>query len=647
MKTVTLASIDFDSAIEGLIEEDFVNVIFDNNEMAVMNARSLIVHLIFWKVARRFGVVITPDFAVNTENIHTDTFSEIGTKILNEVRKTHVHYHHVAFDFNDSMNQLNRFVTNNCQEHHRSLSILDLIKVSEIPGIRAITSKKVSDVTLSIKEAGKMLKSNVAKLYKELKKPHPDNAIESFINQKFVKDVQLSHIFHQIGLRTDINDSIVRYIVQGNYLNGIRNMAEHCLESLSAKKSEFYNKDSLPTTEYFGRKQHILLSAIKYVYPGDCGTNITMPMFITEKLKRDVLYKNIDTGSSLVTLTEDNIDQYVNTLINYRTPMACRYRDGVCEVCGGALISSITPHTHIGIYSAIQSTSKITQVVLSAKHMQETNSVEYAIPDSMKNILVKVLGNVFLHTKLAERFKDATLVFAGKDAVRLMGLSDFNLKSIRSINESSYGVCRELVIMKNNSQISEVASLEVNNQCPMYSKYLIKYISEHPENATSRDELFMVNLKDYDLKNPIFRLTTMNNSMVRFVGAAQALLENKVSHYTSATALVNDFANLIYEQVHPNLSFVEIVLRGGMISGKYDYRAPVVTDIDRVRFRSNGDVNRQRSVGAMCAYEQLPKAVSNPIFFLVPKELTPFDLLLNLHPRPGSILESHNRRSFD
>jgi len=618
---------------ELLPRRGMVSVVFDNGELKMIPVRKLIFHLIFFTVARKWGVTITPDFIVDTNTINSSTISELGTKILDAVRSIHAEWHDIVYDFNDSINVLNRFTIDNCQQYHKSLSILDLVSTASIPEVKKIVENKVRDPNLSMRESEKQIKANTAKLFDVLKKPHPLNKIYDFINLRFVKAAQLGHIFYQIGYRTDIDDRIIRYPVQGNYLDGLENVTEYCLEALSAKKSAFYNRDSLPTTEYFGRRQHILLSCIEHMYPGDCGTNVTMPIMITKNRRDVVIYKNIVEGSQLINLNGSNIDKYVGKIVNMRTPIACRYQDGVCEACGGTLLGSITPNTHLGIFSAMQTTSLVTQVILGNKHISDTRSIDFVIPSELIGFFQKAKGNIYVKPKIAESFKNASLVISTNDAVHLLCLGDYNLNRLSSINETLFGTCKDLVILKNGNPITDQVHLEINDQAPLYSKHLIKYISEHPDNIVIRDDMFIIDMKDFNFSNPIFKLITMNNSMVKFVKSAQMLLENRIKNYTSATALVNDFTNLVYEQVKPNIAYLEVVLRAASITSLHDYRLPIITDIDKVLFASNKDVNMRRSLGMLCAFQQLFTAFEDPKMYLIPKTFTQFDHFLNLKPK--------------
>ena len=635
---VNLKAVNMHSIINELLQQrGMVTVVFDNGEQVNnIPVRKLIFHMIFWAVGRKWGVTITKDFIVDTTSLDSGTISKLGTKILDATRRIHPVYHDIAFDFNDAINNLNLLVIDHCQEYHKTLSIVDLVNIAMIPQIKAITDDKVSDIGLPMVEAERRIKANIGKLYTQLKKPHPNNSLYDFINLRFVKDMQLAHIFYQIGFRTDIDDTIIRYPIQGNYLDGLKNSMEYCLEALSAKKAQFYSLDSIPNSEYFGRKQHILLSTIRYMYPGDCGTDITMPILITENMRDVVLYKNIVEGSQLISLSSWNIDKYIGKIVNFRTPMACRHTDGVCEACGGKLLASITPNTHIGMFSAIQTTAVVTQVILSAKHVTSTSTVEYTLSPELAKTFHKEKGSIYVKPQQAEKFKNISFVFSIEDAAQLLRLNDFNLSG--SINEKSFGKCRDMVVLRGNSPVADQMSLESNGQAPLFSKFLIRYIADNPGIYDLRDNMFILNMSKFDFKHPVFKLIIINDSMVKFVNNAAILLETNIRKYTSATQLVNDFTNLVYGQVKPNIVYLEVVLRAALISNKYDYRLPIVKDIDNVMFTSNLKANKSRSVGSLCAFERLTEEFSNPSAYLVPKSYAQFDEFLCLKPHPKSSL---------
>lgn len=609
-----------------------VTVVFDDNNEVVISIKKLLIHLMFFTILRKWNIPITSDMLVKIDTVTDSVIGDICTKIFDKVSSLYEESYKIVYDIGAAVNILNNFIINNCQEYHQSLSILDMVKIADIPEIKAITDDKVSNIDISVQKTNEHIKANFNRLYDALKKPHPDNVIRNFINLRFVKSTALAHIFYQVGFRTDIDDNAIRYPIVGNYLDGLRNTTEYCLEALSAKKATFYNQDSIKTAEYFGRKQHILLSSIRYMYKGDCGTDIVMPFHITEHNANMVLYKNIVDHGNIVTLTKNNIKNYIGTIVDFRTPAGCRYNDGICEICGGKLLANMPPHTHVGMFSGIQATANITQVILSAKHVQDTSIVEYVVPNDLKNYLIKLQGGIYVKPKYKDKFSKIMVVFDLNDTLHLREATTFNVERVDGISEMSFGVCKSIILMKNNVPISEQISLGSNEQYPLYSKPLIRYIIEQKDNIIIRDNMFMIPMTDFDFKNPIFKLNVVSNSMVKFVDNAKKLLESQIKKYDSVTKLTNDFTSLVYKQVNPNIAYLEVMIRAALIRNNHDYQVPVIDDIDKVTFTTNPIGNMRRSIGILCAFQQLPSSLRNPELYVVPRTFTPFDEFLNLKP---------------
>jgi hypothetical protein len=499
--------------------------------------------------------------------------------------------------------------------------------------IAAITSDKISDMNVSIMDAEKKFKSNVTKLFNILKKPSADNAIWPFVNLAFVGEDILAHIFYQIGFRTDIDDTIIRYPIQGNYLNGLQNYVEYALEALSAKKATFYNKESIPFADYFGRRQHLLLSCIPHFYRGDCGSEITLTVDISNRNSKTLLYKYIVDGHTLVCLNKSNINEYMGKQVKMRSPLGCRYTNGVCEICAGKLIGSLADGMHVGIYAALQTTEKIVQVILSSKHLQRMTSVPYTLPPELIDSFIKVKGGIFVKPAYVDKMKKSQLVFYTKDAMRLINISELGIQNMASIDEQAFGNAYKMMVIRGTNSLSDMIFMEIGGQAPRYSKEFIKYISDNQDCTNVNGNLYYVDMKKFDFDQPIFKITSVNLAMVNFVRAAKKLLETQIKSYTSGSTLYNDFTELVRTQVNVNTVYLELVLRASMMESNFDVRLPVVTDLDEICFGTNNKLNFERSLGTLAAFQQLPSVAENPLWYLKPKIYGRFDLFLNLKMR--------------
>jgi len=70
----------------------------------------------------------------------------------------------------------------------------------------------------------------------------------------------------------------------------------------------------------------------------DCHTTRTYDTVLKKDHVSKYLYANILNKGDLLTLTPDNIEQYIGKLINIRSPMYCETHDGYCQVCMGKLM---------------------------------------------------------------------------------------------------------------------------------------------------------------------------------------------------------------------------------------------------------------------------------------------------------------------
>ena len=72
-------------------------------------------------------------------------------------------------------------------------------------------------------------------------------------------------------------------------------------------------------------------------YGSDCGTKRTLEIKLTAANKKDYLYRYIVlSNGSLLLLTPENIDKYLNQTVKMRSPMMCIGKK-ICNHCMGDL----------------------------------------------------------------------------------------------------------------------------------------------------------------------------------------------------------------------------------------------------------------------------------------------------------------------
>lgn len=73
----------------------------------------------------------------------------------------------------------------------------------------------------------------------------------------------------------------------------------------------------------------------------DCQTKRYLPVKLTKDIIQQYIYRNIIVNDEIVTLTEDNIDQYLDQDVYMRSPQFCQTQNGYCYTCMGEAFRTI------------------------------------------------------------------------------------------------------------------------------------------------------------------------------------------------------------------------------------------------------------------------------------------------------------------
>lgn len=97
----------------------------------------------------------------------------------------------------------------------------------------------------------------------------------------------------------------------------------------------------------------------------DCGTTSTIPLTVTKKNKRYVLFRYINDNGKRVLTDLHNIDNYVGKTVELYSPQCCE-RDAICGKCAGMVFHNLGV-TNVGLL-VTQITQKILNLKLKSKH---------------------------------------------------------------------------------------------------------------------------------------------------------------------------------------------------------------------------------------------------------------------------------------
>lgn len=206
-----------------------------------------------------------------------------------------------------------------------------------------------------------------------------------------IKPKQAREMYVNIGVKPNGKGGIFPYVVNTSYISGgANNTAFHILESLIARIAQILSKKNTSRSGHFSRIMILnCANTRKYTIPYsnkldpsyDCGTRNFLEYYVEDEkaLKKiaDRWYRTHPMGmehrlSNVYNVVNENRD-LIGRTIYLRSPIKCLSAAngrGICRKCLGELYN-IVPATNIGIYSVTNLTERLTQMMLSAKHLLE------------------------------------------------------------------------------------------------------------------------------------------------------------------------------------------------------------------------------------------------------------------------------------
>ena len=594
--------------------------------------RMAFLNLFWWPILTEFNIPICKRHFIKRMSFNKEVLTQAWNFYYFEVMdQSQSNADRLKMAFWDALQRLYKFTCTELYAYAATIDILDMAEIMTSPKMKEILdTKEQIKVEWGTNVIEEFIDTQSRKIMDLMGSPGElDNeALLPYQSIKQLNKFQVPQTVYAFGVRTDVDDTIIPKPVIGSAVDGLRDAEEYAIESLSAKKAIFYNKMNVPESQYLGRKQHLIASSIRHIYPGDCGSTALVDFHVTKSNFLNVIGKNIVDNGVLVEITEQNVGRYIDQTVHMRSPMTCRYRNGVCEVCGGRIISNLDPKINIGILAAIHVIEKITQMILSSKHLIKTKSLLYILPKLAAEVLFSSTSTEIrwrneVRNKLANlRLGVPLSAFNGQ-------IEDINtLRSDKEVKEEGFSSIPYFVLMnsKGDRKVYPLAS-EQDAFHPFFSSNMLFYIRDHFSEMTTDDELRWIPLAGTD-KFPIFKTVVTNDNMLQFVNKVTQFLGGSIANYTSCAETLRDLSEIIYRKVSTNIVHIEILLKAYQVVSMGDYTVPRVTDPDNVMFQNTSKILNYRHVGVECGFQDLKRYISNPATYLVAKSKNPFDLMI-------------------
>lgn len=598
----------------------------------VLHGARLFFNLVFWKPLLARGLPVTKAHLFPPEALLTPKeIQRINSAVYRHVLIAQPHERdRIQEEMLDGINYIYNVYVTKLAAYNRSVDGFGMARLLQHPKMKEATEL---DLTVERRLGIQAMEEKIKKVYARTLAVVGDRTVQPNVLYPFWKlgilsEAQLPQVLVACGTRTDINDRMVKEPITSGYMNGLRNMREFSIDSLSGKKSAVYNIVYMSLGQYNNRKQQILATVLRRIYPGDCGSQVLMAFEVHAKNAERVIGKWILADGKLIEVTPEIVKDLVGKIIHMRSVITCRHTDGFCQRCGGRLTDYMPTGVVPGLASMIELMGPAAQLILSNKHVARTTSLIYMLPPELITMAYVERNQVFFRPNI-----DISQMLIGVPFTCMPRIRDLqHVVSSSALNDQYFSsIDRVMLARSDTGEIlaAEVAMTDINKSVPYFSSEMLMYIKNHPERVKEGDVIW-IDMADFDKTQPIMGAVVENDSMVRFTKKIEHLFTRGLKRYGSATVAMRDFSTDVYSKLFPHIMHLEVALRASMITSGDDYRLPVVTDPEKVKFGTLPHIIPRRHIGAQIAFQGFPNYITDPHAFVSPKPPGIYDTYLGI-----------------
>lgn len=172
---------------------------------------------------------------------------------------------------------------------------------------------------------------------------------------------------------------LVPVIQNGNgFYAGYKDIPVLYAGAIAARVPDIMNDDQMGDAGYFSRNLMILTYGTISKTVWNCGSRNKLPVVMDEvELEmREGRYYSLHKDDEVLFVLKKTDKQFIGQTLWFRSPCTCNLNEDVCHVCYGNVALSIGDLPGGFIYTTEIATSRISQNILSAKHILKANAVK-------------------------------------------------------------------------------------------------------------------------------------------------------------------------------------------------------------------------------------------------------------------------------
>lgn len=570
-------------------------------------------------------------------DLTSDMQVKIHNAILFDAMKAGIDPHEIARELDSTITELQTMIHWKLGEYAISISMEKIALTLEVPELR-----EACEINIEPKRrfGVKVMESYYEERFKHLLKVYKDPTIKGnhlglLLRLGAIRAAQFPQLMAARGFCTDTDEALVERPIESGYLQGMYTIMDVATDSLQAMLAKYNNKYGMKRAQYNNRKQQLESSVIKRIYPGDCGSTKYTPFHINGKIKgiKDLMLgTNFWTCDGVMeTIDHDNFGELVDTVVNIRTPGACRHTDGTCHACGGMLSRLLPERCVPGLISATISNGPVTQMVLGTKHNAVTSTMLYATPSALRDYMWDDANKMYLDPKIPMEE-----LWIGVPENDVLKFSDLRHVDANSLYGQWFSTITRLQIGFDNDGKPDPVTFQVpmisdTATPPFFTADFLRHVKANPDKVIHVGSMVWINMGGFDVVSPIMQTIALNDSTKRYVKRYEEYTAKHIAELVSLPSALQQMCDLVWEKTYPHIFHLGILVKSTMITSDYDYYPPVVEDVNNVRFGKLQSCIPRRSYGEQIGFQQFPEWIRMPTTFITPRKNGVFDTFLGFN----------------
>lgn len=634
-------------------------LVLDDGEAETSIHRVIFCYYCWWPHREFKNVPLTKDHQIWMETPTKNTAHRLMERAIDAALISHgtIDPEYLALRIKEEVGRIYNDFTTGCEAYVTSIDALDFVDILEHPEISAI-NRKIQSYDLNNKgvlaSMERYIEESQIATRKTLMDPTflPGNRLAETIRAGIVDINQVSQCVNLRGNPTDIDSHLFRRPILFGFADGITGLEDSAKESRSAAKALFFTKEPLSDVEYFNRQLQLVASVLPNLHAGDdCGSTRYIPWAVRSNniSAIDGAWYCETPGEPLKVVRAADKSLVGKTLL-LRNPLTCQHPDiyGICGRCFGELRRSIPRGTNIGHCSTVVLCEKVSQNVLSTKHLDGTAVVSEFRLTTQDAQFIRVLPSQFelgISTALTgQRVK----LCVRKDA--MSNIADINLVSditTLALNRITQMEDVLFVVEDEDGDVERTPVIvSMGSRLASFSHPFLTYIKQYGYTLIegknkSEGTFFEIDLTDWNRDLPVWVLPRKHANTKEYMEAIERIVKSsgkgkakdKVSYDLSDTGVLAnvliEFHDLVAQKFMLNITHLGTILRSTLCRSKdtFDYRLPEPGG--PAEFAPYRDNMAGRSLAAYMAFQEQAQMVVNPHAYVnKDRPPSPFDAIM-------------------